>query len=594
GYESGKEGEMYVDNVSLSKVTKYTKDYNTNYTYDNPDNLYDTSDDLALTLKKGYVFDGWHGTNAKAVYGNSDPWLNNTNLFNTSTATFDSVATANTNAYIFARWQPRTYSLTLDINGGSWVDFSGTTRTGQVVASNAIGFSEVKRLNNPTKTNYNFAGWQYLTDKIVAPFDSSGTCSVDPNFQSSINCLSTYGDNGTLSINRIANSLYPAESTSRSPVGDYVIDISNSSTPSAGQYGFGGFRHSSYATTVNTSAGNNRERRFVHIIVASFGKGLYLEQNQNNSGATVEWLTDNEGKGEWAVYAYRLTVPAGKTSSLGFIYLSPSDINPNVPAQGHISIKLGYSAILDITDEAYGIGQLDGSAYLRAKWEPKTYQLNLNNQGANTAGTTKIYQKYGVQYSLYSSGANVMTTSQNGISKPVKNPVTSGGTTTTYTFQGYYTGTNGSGTRIINKNGYIESNTEDFKKLFTATTTLYAYWTTTTTTTRWECTYRYTTRTYNYSYCLTKSGHTYYQNDNVLGVGLTTGLSQCSALNTISDEITLIVDPGGSWGNCVCTNPQHWNYTDNTYTSGVMIFSTKQTSCNWGISCTPTCTQKTS
>ena len=594
GYESGEEGEMYVDNVSLSKVTKYTKDYNTNYTYDNPDNLYDTSDDLALTLKKGYVFDGWHGTNAKAVYGSSDPWLNNTNLFNTSTATFDSVATANTNAYIFARWQPRTYSLTLDLNGGSWVDFSGTTRTGQVVASNAIGFSEVKRLNNPTKTNYNFVGWQYLNDKIVAPFNSSGTCSVDPNFQSSINCLSAYGDNGTLSINRIANSSYPAESTSRSPVGDYVIDISNSSTPSAGQYGFGGFRHSSYATTVNTSAGNDRERRFVHIIVASFGKGLYLEQNHNNSGATAEWLTDNEGKGEWAVYAYILTVPAGKTSSLGFIYLSPSDINPNVPAQGHISMKLGYSAILDITDEGYGIGQLDGSAYLRAKWEPKTYQLNLNNQGANTAGTTKIYQKYGVQYSLYSSGANVMTTSQNGISKPVKNPVTSGGTTTTYTFQGYYTGTNGSGTRIINKNGYIESNTEDFKKLFTGTTTLYAYWTTTTTTTRWECTYRYTTRTYNYSYCLTKAGHTYYQNDKVLSVGLTTGLSQCSALNSISDEITLIVDPGGSWGSCVCTNPQHWNYTDNTYTSGVMIFSTKQTSCNWGISCTPTCTQKTS
>ena len=86
------------------------------------------------------------------------------------------------------------------------------------------------------------------------------------------------------------------------------------------------------------------------------------------------------------------------------------------------------------------------------------YTITLNNQSATSAGTTAIYEKYGTNYSLTSGGSAATS-----ITKPTK---------TNYQFGGYYTGTNGTGTQIINASGTIVgSNTA-----FNSATTLYAYW----------------------------------------------------------------------------------------------------------------------
>ena len=87
---------------------------------------------------------------------------------------------------------------------------------------------------------------------------------------------------------------------------------------------------------------------------------------------------------------------------------------------------------------------------LYAKWTARSYTVTLNNQSATTAGTASVKATY--------------KSSMPSITTPTK---------TGYAFGGYYTATNGGGTKIYNADGTpaISAST------FTADTTLYAYWT---------------------------------------------------------------------------------------------------------------------
>ena len=107
---------------------------------------------------------------------------------------------------------------------------------------------------------------------------------------------------------------------------------------------------------------------------------------------------------------------------------------------------------------------------------PIVYTITLNHSGGT--GTSPIYEKYGVGYSLTNFGTTVTS-----VTKPTKSGVTvtfnanSGSVSptsrsTSYTFNGYYTATSG-GTQRIDGNGKIlASNTT-----FTSNTTIYAQWT---------------------------------------------------------------------------------------------------------------------
>ena len=97
------------------------------------------------------------------------------------------------------------------------------------------------------------------------------------------------------------------------------------------------------------------------------------------------------------------------------------------------------------------------------------YTITLNNQSATTAGTTAIYEKYNTGYYLNNNNgtvSNQMTTSANGITVPTRNG---------YTFGGYYTEANGSGTQYIDVTGKLTSNASTTQ--FTSNGTLYAKWT---------------------------------------------------------------------------------------------------------------------
>ena len=90
GHQSGNAGEVYVDNVRIEEVTPVTKVYGTNY----------TSAELFTPTgsKQGFDFTNWCADQECTTS------ISTSDAFTTSTATFEDVSKANTNAYIYAKW----------------------------------------------------------------------------------------------------------------------------------------------------------------------------------------------------------------------------------------------------------------------------------------------------------------------------------------------------------------------------------------------------------------------------------------------------------------------------------------------------------
>lgn len=100
---------------------------------------------------------------------------------------------------------------------------------------------------------------------------------------------------------------------------------------------------------------------------------------------------------------------------------------------------------------------------LYANWEPTVYTITLDKQ-SGSGGTNSIYEKYNTGYYLNSGATTQITSSANPITKPTRSG---------YLFMGYYTSTNGGGTKYIDANGYLAAASTTN---FTSAGTLYAYW----------------------------------------------------------------------------------------------------------------------
>ena len=116
--------------------------------------------------------------------------------------------------------------------------------------------------------------------------------------------------------------------------------------------------------------------------------------------------------------------------------------------------------------------------------ELEKYTISLNGNGATTAGTTAIYEKYNTGIYLDSALTKEMGTNVNAITKPTRSYTISfnanntgitvpSAITENYSYSGHYTDVT-NGTQMINENGYI---TSLFKNTsYTANGTLYAHW----------------------------------------------------------------------------------------------------------------------
>lgn len=160
-------------------------------------------------------------------------------------------------------------------------------------------------------------------------------------------------------------------------------------------------------------------------------------------------------------------------------------LNSQIPTRDHFRF-VGWGTSNGATTATYQPGATlsqDRATCLYAVWEGNQYSITLNNQGATTAGTTTIYENYAK--GIYADVAGTKEISTSGISVPAKaytvtfnyngNGTANTSAKGTYTFGGYYTGTNGSGTQMIANTGKM---TASFTNTFyQANGTLYAKWT---------------------------------------------------------------------------------------------------------------------
>ena len=150
-----------------------------------------------------------------------------------------------------------------------------------------------------------------------------------------------------------------------------------------------------------------------------------------------------------------------------------------ITLNGKVILEIASGAVKDIATNSSVKTTLDPSIIVS-----NAYTISLNGNGATTAGTTAIYEKYNTGIYLDSVLANAMTTSENPITKPTRSYTVSfnanntgitmpSAITKSYSYSGHYTDA-ASGTQMINENGYI---TSSFKNTsYTANAILYAHW----------------------------------------------------------------------------------------------------------------------
>ena len=122
---------------------------------------------------------------------------------------------------------------------------------------------------------------------------------------------------------------------------------------------------------------------------------------------------------------------------------------------------LGWSENKDATSAEYGIysdvfnSWIDSnypSIKLYAVWQANTYMISLNNQSATSVGTESVYYSYNTTKTVngvlcyYYTDSSLTSCLSDGYNITIP-------TKTGYTFGGYYTGINGSGTQYIDANG---------------------------------------------------------------------------------------------------------------------------------------------
>jgi uncharacterized repeat protein (TIGR02543 family) len=160
----------------------------------------------------------------------------------------------------------------------------------------------------------------------------------------------------------------------------------------------------------------------------------------------------------WTAKQYTVTLNHnGGSSSLNTITvtydtlpstLSPLPIRPGYTFQGYYTTSSGFGIIyFNANGTAARLWDRDENTTLFAQWTAITYSVTLDKQGG-TGGTSTISATSG------SATPSITVPSR-----------------THYNFQGYYTGTGGSGTKIYNSDGSAVSSTWNITN-----TILYAYW----------------------------------------------------------------------------------------------------------------------
>ena len=346
---------------------------------------------------------------------------------NEKTMTIKSDESKNTDEYNYTR---NKYDLVINPAGGTYNGGTSNVTTKEYYGS-------TKTIASPSRIGYTFNGWtktgnSTLTDSTLIIGNEKTTLEAKwtaNQYEVSLNL-----NDGSGTINKI-NVTYDSQ------YGTFP------STPSKTGYTFAGWYTSKSggnkieSTTVVTNAGN-------HTLYAQWTANIYTLNLTKGTGVdsiTAKGCTAvTVGSKYTCTYGASVTVTA--TASSG--YAANSTLKGT-----NISDKTNGTAF------TMPVPTSGTSVTLAASATANIYTISLNKDGG-TGGTSTIYLKYGTGW-YSNSGA---TTTLTKVTTPTKEG---------YSFQGYYTGANGTGTQIIDKTGTILSGKTT---IATSAKTLYAYW----------------------------------------------------------------------------------------------------------------------
>ena len=415
--------EVTVNNATISFVTNGTSADSALYVRKGTTGVYtgirnSTAGTIPIPTRNGYTFNGWYtaaSAGTKVINADGTIVASVSNWTDSSKKWL--ITAPNT---LYAQWTEKTYTLTINPNGGS---LDGSTST---VVRN-LKYSDVSDITTPTRTGYTFAGWAELE---AARKQTNDFTSVTKYANAGANAMST--------TSQAKSSDNPLSGMSNE------IKIINDGSAAISP-GLGGY-HRQLQPTVSTS--------YVNVIVAKVPTGHYLHPAYNNigTGSTVQWLTSNEGTGEWQTYAYQINTGTGTLGTIGFVYVSKDKTNTwsmRRSETGAYTAYLGFTNIYDVTANSAGIGQYDGTGVLTAQWTANQYSVAFNANGGSGGQSSSVTATYGSAMPAISTTA----------------PTKAG-----HTFLGWYDSASG-GTQYYTAAGASAKNYDK-----TSGTTLYAHW----------------------------------------------------------------------------------------------------------------------
>ena len=400
-------------------------------------------------------------------------------------------------------------------NGGT---LSGTsplyTKKGVKVFYTGITNSTSAQIPLAAKAGYTFNGWYTAASNGSQVIDASGNVKAsisnytDSNgnftFTSNQTLYAQYSlDTYTLSYNLNGGSVSTVNPTSYN-VTSSLITLNN---PTKSGYTFAGWSEKISSFTW-TKGFINLDTGVIEPNNTNYPNSYYTELIKVTSGVTYTlsgYGSYNEGHIRWRKYsADGSYISNGSTDAT---YTPTSDVsyvrimlyNNPTEAQRNGAVISGKTG----TTMTIPTGSTGNREYT-ASWTPNTYTVTLNNQSATTEGTPKVWYKYNTVtngcYYYTDSSLTTCATSGYYVTPPTK---------TGYTFGGYYTGTNGSGTKYVDENGGFTNNIyqkypSQINSNYTNDITLYAKWTAN----DYKVTYDYNTSNYMSEGAYLDSGYT--------------------------------------------------------------------------------------
>ena len=197
----------------------------------------------------------------------------------------------------------------------------------------------------------------------------------DPMFTTGLNNVQVYNNNnnGTVTITRVKRS---SDNPTKS---DYELLIRNTGDAYPEIGGFA-FRNMSRANAI-----------FVYRIIAKIPTGRKISERYNDIGvgATIKWLTSQEGTGKFQEYLFKLTCGSKPNntafSSAGFFKINGADGTTDNPVEW----RLAYATCFDMTDAS------DSQSALNIGTEAKDKIDNLDVGGRNLLrGSSNLDNNY--------------------------------------------------------------------------------------------------------------------------------------------------------------------------------------------------------